>query len=220
MAHRLRVPDSTELSDRSTVAELLQAATKPGPTRPIVDLLLRREDQATEQALRFAASGGNPRERAVALQVLGKQGCVDYLDDAKRFLVAQTRQSDRSEQASLRTSYVRYLLSSFGSRRKMNRPRAVRISCAMASIGLVRWTRACSRGSASLADHRGRPCCAPETGPTSEIERQTWLAHRVAAKRSQHGAEPPWSCESPFEERPIGSGRKRTPEDAEPSPTP
>lgn len=109
MAHRLRVPDSTELSDCSTVEELLQAATKPGPIRPIVDLLLRREDQATERTLRLAASGGNPRERAVALHVLGKQGCVDYLDDAKRFLGAQTRQSDRSEQEFLRTSYVRYL---------------------------------------------------------------------------------------------------------------
>lgn len=109
MAHRLHVSDSTEVSDRSTVAELLQAATKPGPTRPIVDVLLRRDDQATEQALRCAASGGSPRERAVALQVLGKRGCVDYVDDAKQFLVAQTRESDRSDQAFLRTSYVRYL---------------------------------------------------------------------------------------------------------------
>jgi hypothetical protein len=109
MAHRLHAPNSTQLSDRSTVAELLQAATKPGPIRPIVDALLRREDQATEQALRLAASQGNPRERAVALHVLGKQGCVDFVDDAKQFLVAQMRQSDRAEQAFLRTSYVRYL---------------------------------------------------------------------------------------------------------------
>jgi hypothetical protein len=109
MAHRLRVPDSTELSEHATVAELLRAATKPGSIRPIVDVLLRRDDQATEQALRSAASRGTPRERAVALHVLGKQGCVDYLDDAKQFLVAQTRESDRSEQAFLRTSYVRYL---------------------------------------------------------------------------------------------------------------
>jgi hypothetical protein len=109
MAHRLHTPGSIELSDRFTVAELLQAANKPGPIRPIADILLRRDDQATGQALRSAARRGNPRERAVALHVLGTQGCVDYLDDAKQFLEAQTRESDRSAQAFLRSSYVRYL---------------------------------------------------------------------------------------------------------------
>jgi hypothetical protein len=109
LAHRLRVPDSADLPERATVAELLQAATKPGPIRPIVDALLRREDQATEQALHSAARHGSPRERAVALQVLGRQGCVDYLDDAKEFLAAQTHGASKADESFLRTSYVRYL---------------------------------------------------------------------------------------------------------------
>jgi len=45
LAHRLRVPDSADLLEGASVAELLQAATKPGPIRPIVDALLRREDR-------------------------------------------------------------------------------------------------------------------------------------------------------------------------------
>ena len=109
LAHRLRVPDSADLLEGASVAELLQAATKPGPMRPIVDALLRREDQATEQALHSAARLGSPRERAVALHVLGRQGCVDYLDDAKEFLAAQTHGASKSDESLLRTSYVRYL---------------------------------------------------------------------------------------------------------------
>jgi hypothetical protein len=109
LAHRLRVPDSADLLEGASVAELLQAATKPGPIRPIVDALLRREAQATEQALHSAARHGSPRERAVALHVLGRQGCVDYLDDAKEFLFAQTHGASKSDASFLRTSYVRYL---------------------------------------------------------------------------------------------------------------
>lgn len=109
LAHRLRVPHSADLLEGASVAELLQAATKPGPIRPIVDALLRREDQATEQALHSAARLGSPRERAVALHVLGRQGCVDYLDDAKEFLAAQTHGASKSDESFLRTSYVRYL---------------------------------------------------------------------------------------------------------------
>jgi hypothetical protein len=108
IAHRLSVPERTS-TEHMTVAELLTAATKPGPIRAIVDALLRDEDQATEQALRAAAAQGGPRERAVALHVLGKQGCVDYLNDAKEFLCAQTERSSKSDEALLRTSYIRYL---------------------------------------------------------------------------------------------------------------
>jgi hypothetical protein len=97
------------LSERASVAELLQAATKPGPIRPVVDALLRCEDPDTEQALHSAARHGSPRERAVALHVLGRQGCVDYLDDAKEFLAAQTRGASKSDESLLRASYVRYL---------------------------------------------------------------------------------------------------------------
>jgi hypothetical protein len=45
----------------------------------------------------------------VALHVLGKQGCVDYLNDAKEFLCAQTERPSKSDEAFLRTSYIRYL---------------------------------------------------------------------------------------------------------------
>ena len=111
LAHRLRVPDSADLPERASVAELLHAATKPGPIRPIVDALLRREDQATDQALRSAARDGSPRERAVALHVLGRQGCVDYFEDAKEFLAAQTHGASKSDESLLRTSFVRYLMA-------------------------------------------------------------------------------------------------------------
>lgn len=112
------------------------------------------------------------------------------------------------------------LLPSFGFRRKVNGPTAVRICYAMAPDGLERWTRACSRGSACTGDNCERPRCAPKNRPTISLEQPTWVAHGVAAKRDQRGAERPWSRESPFEERSIGSGRMRTPEDEQPSPTP
>lgn len=111
LAHRLRVPESADLPERASVAELLRAATKPGPIRPIVNALLRRDDQATNLALRAAACAGSARERAVALQVLGRQGCVDYLDDAKEFLAAQTHAASNSDESLLRTSFVRYLVA-------------------------------------------------------------------------------------------------------------
>jgi hypothetical protein len=109
IAHRLRAPDRTDSTERMTVADLLEAATKPGPTRPIVDALLRLDDPAAGRAIRAAAAQGSPRERAVALHVLAKQGCVDYVGDAKAFLLAQTKQSSKTEQQVLRTGYVRYL---------------------------------------------------------------------------------------------------------------
>lgn len=108
MAHRLHTAKSAEMAG-CTVEELLRAASGPGPIRPIVSVLLQRDDPATAQALRRAASEGNPRQRAVALEVLGKQGCVDYLEDAKQFLSAQTQQSRTSGITVLRTAYVRYL---------------------------------------------------------------------------------------------------------------
>ena len=111
LAHRLRVPESADLPERASVAELLHVATKPGPIRPIVDALLPRDDQLTYQALRSAACDGSPRERAVALHVLGRQGCIDYLDDAKEFLAAQTQGASKSDESLLRSSFVRYLVA-------------------------------------------------------------------------------------------------------------
>jgi hypothetical protein len=109
LAHRLGVPESADPAERVSVAELLHAATKPGPIRPIVDALLRREEHATDQALRSAARDGSPRERGVALRVLGSQGCVDYFDDAKEFLAAQTHGASKSDELFLRTNFVHYL---------------------------------------------------------------------------------------------------------------
>lgn len=95
----------------ASVPELLRAANRPGPIRPIVDELLRLDARATDQALRSAARDGSPRQRAVALQVLGTQGCVDYLDDAKQFLAEQTEESTKSDDVILRISFVRYLVA-------------------------------------------------------------------------------------------------------------
>lgn len=110
LAHRLRVPESADLAECS-VDDFLRSANTPGPLRPLVDALLRREDQTTDEALRSAARDGSPRERAVALQVLGRQGCVDYLADAEEFLASQADGASKPEDSVLRASFVTYLVA-------------------------------------------------------------------------------------------------------------
>jgi hypothetical protein len=107
LAHRLRAPGSSGVPAHATVSDLLRAANEPGPLRPLVDALLRREDVDTSPALRAAAQGEDARPRALAIQVLGRRGCVDYLADAKALLEGPDLAG--SSQLLLRTSYVRYL---------------------------------------------------------------------------------------------------------------
>jgi hypothetical protein len=62
---------------------------------------------ANDADLHAAAAGGAPRERAAALQALGKLGHVGHLEDAKSYLAAQPGREGTGD--DLRTSYVRYL---------------------------------------------------------------------------------------------------------------
>jgi hypothetical protein len=107
IAHRLRAPESPSLNSTMTTAELLDAATVPGPTTHIVDALLKRSDSVTDRALRLAATEGAPRQRAVALHVLGKLGCTDFVSAAVAFLTLESEHT--SSPVPLRRAYIRYL---------------------------------------------------------------------------------------------------------------
>jgi len=107
-----RIADAAPaLSASLSSEELLARVTSSRAAREARTILAMRSDPATTAALRAAAGGEAEEQRAVALRVLGSQGCADFLGDAERFLRVETSLSraERVGRSRMRTAFLRYL---------------------------------------------------------------------------------------------------------------